>query len=112
MSPTAPRGLRWTEGGTVRAVANLVAFVALLGAVGIGFRQQAYVNCVADVQHANAVRTAVIAKATDTERALQRKLIAAHTAAEYVPLRDAVLAAYDETDRVRAANPPITRDCG
>jgi hypothetical protein len=96
----------------VRAVANLVAFIALLGAAGLGVRQQAYINCVADVQHDNAVRTAAIARVTDTERALQRRLIAAHSAAEYVPLRDAVLQAYDATDRARNANPPITRTCG
>lgn len=113
MSPYPPRGLRWTDTGVVRTTANIVAFVALLTAVFAGIRQQVYVNCVADQQRAQAMRTSAIATATDAERRAQRALITAVGDERQVEaMRAAALAAYDATDAVRKAHPaPPPKHC-
>lgn len=106
MSPHAPRGLGWTESFIVRQAVNLIALLALLGAVAVGVRSQAYISCVGRAQAADAQRTAAIAAATDAERATQRKLIAdIGTPADLDTIRAQALAAYDHTDAVRKSFP-------
>lgn len=90
----------------MRGVTTIIALFSLLAAVVIGIRQQLYISCVGQTQVAAAQRTADIAKATDVERRAQRALIANTDHEKTAALRAAALAAYDATDRVRAANPP------
>lgn len=107
MPETPPRGLRWAATGSARAVATVLAIVSLLTALYVGFRQQEYVTCVAGQQMADAVRTQAIARATDNERRAQYLLLSNIRPENAAGLKAAVLDAYDVTDRVRAANPPV-----
>lgn len=106
MSDTPPQWLAWTASTTTRGLTTLLAIVALVLAIVLGVRQQAYISCVGESQRADAVRTSAIAAATDRERAAQRELLAATDPADTAALRRAVLDAYDSTDRVRRDNPP------
>jgi hypothetical protein len=103
MSDTPPPFLRWADTAGARATANILAVVALVAAILVGVRQQVYISCVADQQRAAAVRTAVLAVATDRERALERQL---YGDPDNVSLRRSLLDATAATDRVRAGNPP------
>lgn len=107
---TPPRGLRWADTPAARSIATIISVVAILAAIGLGVRQQAYISCVAEHQKADAVRTAAISRATDNERRAQRLLIANIKPGDSSGLRAAVLDSYDATDRVRAANPPGPAD--
>lgn len=107
-----PKALQWLDTDAARAVTTALAIVAILGAILLGIRQQQYISCVADQQRMAAVRTTAIAKATDAERAAQRRLLVEINKTNGPELRAAVLAAYDETDRIRAANlPPAAHRC-
>jgi hypothetical protein len=109
---TPPKALRWLDTDAARALTTALSIVALIGAILLGVRQQHYISCVADQQRIAAVRTLAIAKATDAERAAQRRLLVEINASNGPELRAEVLAAYDETDRVRAANrPPAAKRC-
>lgn len=99
-----PKALAWLDAPATKASTTLLALVAILAAIFLGFEQQQYVSCIADQQRADQRRTSAIAAATDRERAAQRQLISA--AGNGDGLRDAVLRAYDSTDQVRAENPP------
>lgn len=112
MNAQPPKPLQWTESGWARSVATLAAYVALAGAILLGVRGQAYISCVGSQQQAAAVRTAAIAKATDAERAAQRRVLTAiGDHAQVDATRAAALAAYDATDTVRKAYPapPVKR---
>lgn len=105
---TPPRFLRWADTPTARSAGTLVALVALIAALLLGLRQQAFVSCVAEEQAKDAERTRILGTATDAERAADRELIAgpAATGKSIDDLRAASAAARDLTDQVRAANPP------
>ena len=91
---------------TLGRIADMLSVIALLAAIVLGVRQQVYISCVADQQRADQVRTAAIARATDSERRAQRLLIENIKPENVSGLKSAVLDAYDITDRARAANPP------
>lgn len=103
-----PRGLRWTDAGLTRALTTLLAILGLLLAIYVGYRQQVYINCVADQQRADQQRTAAIARATDDERIADRRLLSGPVpggpSAEQ--LKQGSIAARATTDAVRAENPP------
>lgn len=109
----APRGLRWTEQATVKALATLAAYIAIAAAVLLGVRGQAYVTCVGDSQQRAAERAFAIAAATDAERAAQRRLVVVIGDPQAVRQAQAeALAAYDHTDAVRKAYPaPPAKRC-
>jgi hypothetical protein len=92
------------------ALVGLGVLAALAGAAASGIRQQVYTQCVGRHQRADAERTSAIAKATDAERRAQRALIANTDPTHNRVLREAILAAYDHTDAVRAANPPPNQE--
>lgn len=106
MTPRPPRWVAWGDTTTARGATTILALAAMISAIVLGWRQQTYIACVAEQQRADASRTAVIAKATDRERVAQRELVANVDPSNAAALRDAVLAAYEATDRIRAANPP------
>lgn len=100
-----PRVLRWADTAIAQRTTTVVALVTMVAAVTLGVRQSALQSCLAETQRADATRTKAIAVATDAERAAQRKLLAARTPTEGRALRADVIATYDHTDAVRAANP-------
>jgi hypothetical protein len=104
-----PRWLSWTDTHTVRGITTFVALLALLGAVLLGVRQQVYIDCVASKQRQDATRTAAIARATDTERAADQRLLAGPVPGgpDAAQLRQASATARSYTDAVRAQNPPV-----
>lgn len=104
----APRGMRWTENEFTRSLTTILAVVAMVVAIYVGYRQQAYITCVADQQRADAVRTSAIARATDGERVADRRLLDGPVPGGRTveQLRQDSIAARAATDAVRAENPP------
>lgn len=103
-----PRWLRWVDTPGARSVTTLVAMIALVSSALLGFRQQAYIDCIAEEQAKSAERARILAAATDAERAADRDLIEGPTLTgrRLDELRSTAVAARQVTDRARAANPP------
>lgn len=103
-----PRWLRWANTSGARATTTVIAIVALLMSGMLLLRLQRYVDCVADQQNADAVRTAAISAATDLERRADAALVRGPLAGgpDKEELRRLDVEAREHTDRVRAANPP------
>lgn len=106
-----PRGLGWLNSPWTRLAAFLLVLVSIGLTLYVGYRYVALADCLRTNDDADSKRTSVIATATDAERKAQRVLIAARTPTEAAAARSDALAAYDATDRARAANPPNTRRC-
>lgn len=104
-----PRWLAWAGTPSMRAATTLIALVALLVSGVLFWQQQVLTQCLADQQRADAVRTAVIAKATDAERRADAALVAGPVPGgpSGTELRRLDVAARQHTDDVRAANPPL-----
>jgi len=103
-----PGWLQWVDTDIARGVTTLVAMVALVGCLLLGFQQQAYVKCIAEEQAKSAERSRILGAATDAERAADRALIEGPTITGRTvdELRAQAVAAREVTDRARAANPP------
>jgi hypothetical protein len=104
----APRGFRWAERPTGRAILVVLIVISLGLSIYASARYVTLVNCLQEHATADAVRTAAIARATDVERETDRALLigvvpGGPAGAE---LRRQALAARAATDAVRAANPP------
>lgn len=107
-----PRGLRWVEQWPSKALVILLAVISLSLSIYVAGQYVTFVDCLRRNDRADQQRTAAIATATDAERKQQALLLAATTPAAAHEAKRAVIRAYAETDRVRAANPPDTRSCG
>lgn len=107
-----PRWLAWFGTPTMKAVTTFVALFSLLVSAVLYWQLQAFTQCVADQQRADASRTAVIAKATDAERRADAALVAGPQPGgpDAAALRRQDVAAREYTDAVRAANPPLPLD--
>lgn len=107
-----PHWLRWANTSAARATTTFIAIIALVLSAWLLLRQQQYLDCVADAQHASARRTSAISEATDRERAADLALIRGPLPGgpDVAQLRAAALAARQNTDRVRAENPPPSSD--
>lgn len=98
-----PPGLRWAATWPARAVSQLLAVIALVVSLYVGYRYVGLVDCLQARDVADQRRTAAIAAATDVERAADLTLI--RGGADPAALRAAAIAAREHTDDVRAANP-------
>lgn len=110
--PHPPRGLRWVEKWPTRAGVIFLAVISLILSIYVAYQYAALVDCLRFNDEADQRRTAAIAIATTVERQRQAALISAPNKELAAIARAGVIAAYAETDRVRAANPPVTRRCG
>lgn len=108
-----PRWLRWANTSGARATTTFVAIIALLTSGIFYYQLQTFVGCLSDQQRADAVRTAVIADATDDERRADAALVAGPQPGgpSGRELRRLDVEARQRTDAIRAANPPSTRVC-
>lgn len=117
MSPytkPAPRGFRWADRPSGRALMNIFAIVSLLLSLYVGYRYVGLIDCLRDRAVADGVRTKEIADATDVERRADLALLTgvpdnvkdpAERRAVGEALRRATVEARQHTDRVRAQNP-------
>ena len=103
-----PRWLRWANTSSARATTTVIALVALLVSGYLFFRLNELVTCIAAQQRADAVRTAVIADATDAERRADAALVAGPQPGgpSGRELRRLDVEARQRTDAIRAAHPP------
>jgi len=103
-----PRWLRWANTSGARATTTVIAMIALLVSGYLFFRLNELVTCIAAQQRADAMRTSLIAAATDAERRADAALVAGPQPGgpDGRELRRLDVAAREHTDAVRAANPP------
>lgn len=113
-SDPPPRGLGWTIAPFGRVLSFILAVVALMVSMYVGWRYIGLVDCLSDRDLADQRRTAAIARATDAERRADLDLIRGGSLApaERERLRALAVAARENTDRVRAEHPaPVVQSC-
>lgn len=87
-------------------VAFVLAVTSMVASGYIGYRYMGLVDCLRAASLADQTRTAAIASATSEERAAELQLLRGNGS------REAVAAAREHTDQVRAAHPaPPVKPC-